>query len=55
MRRKPQERRAKMLKNKKFQAILSLLIAIGLWVYVMGTVDPTWHSQALAAKPQVAA
>lgn len=30
-----------MLKNKKFQAILSLLIAIGLWVYVMGTVDPT--------------
>lgn len=30
-----------MLKNKKFQAILSLLIAIGLWMYVMGTVDPT--------------
>ena len=30
-----------MLKSKKFQAILSLLIAIGLWMYVMGTVDPT--------------
>lgn len=30
-----------MLKNKKFQAILSLLIAIGLWMYVMGSVDPT--------------
>lgn len=30
-----------MLKNKKFQAILSLLIAVGLWMYVMGTVDPT--------------
>jgi len=30
-----------MLKSKKFQAILSLLIAIGLWIYVMGTVDPT--------------
>lgn len=29
-----------MLKSKKFQAILSLLIAIGLWMYVMGTVDP---------------
>lgn len=30
-----------MLKSKKVQAILSLLIAIGLWMYVMGTVDPT--------------
>lgn len=30
-----------MLKNKKLQAILSLLIAIGLWMYVMGTVDPS--------------
>ena len=29
-----------MLKNKKFQAVLALLIAIGLWIYVMGTVDP---------------
>ena len=29
-----------MLKNKKFQAVLALLIAIGLWMYVMGTVDP---------------
>lgn len=30
-----------MLENKKFQAVLSLLIAIGLWMYVMGSVDPT--------------
>jgi YbbR domain-containing protein len=30
-----------MLKSKKLQAILSLLIAIGLWMYVMGSVDPT--------------
>lgn len=30
-----------MLKSRKFQAILSLLVAIGLWMYVMGTVDPT--------------
>lgn len=30
-----------MLKNKKLQAILSLLIAVALWMYVMGTVDPT--------------
>lgn len=30
-----------MLKSRKFQAILSLLIAIGLWMYVMGSVDPT--------------
>lgn len=30
-----------MLKNKKVQAVLSLLIAIGLWIYVIGSVDPT--------------
>ncbi len=30
-----------MLKNKRIQAILSLLIAVALWLYVMGTVDPT--------------
>lgn len=30
-----------MIKNRKFQAILSLLIAVGLWIYVMGAVDPT--------------
>lgn len=30
-----------MLKNRNVRAILSLLIAIGLWIYVMGTVDPT--------------
>ncbi len=30
-----------MITNKKFQAVLSLLIAIGLWLYVMVTVDPT--------------
>ena len=29
-----------MLKSKRVQAILSLLIAIALWMYVMGTVDP---------------
>ncbi len=29
-----------MLKNKTVQAILSLLVAIALWIYVMGTVDP---------------
>ncbi len=30
-----------MLKNKNIQAILSLLVAIALWIYVMGSVDPT--------------
>ena len=30
-----------MLKNKKFQLIISLLIAIALWLYVVGEVDPT--------------
>lgn len=29
-----------MLSNKRIQAILSLLIAVALWMYVMGTVDP---------------
>ncbi len=30
-----------MLSSRKVRAILSLLIAAGLWIYVMGTVDPT--------------
>lgn len=30
-----------MLRNKKFQLIISLLIAIALWLYVVGEVDPT--------------
>lgn len=29
-----------MLNNKKFLMLLSLLIAIGLWMFVMGNVDP---------------
>ena len=29
-----------MLRNKKVLMLLSLLIAVGLWVYVMGNVDP---------------
>ena len=29
-----------MLKNKKVLMLLSLLVAVGLWVYVMGNVDP---------------
>lgn len=29
-----------MLRNKKLLLLLSLLIAVGLWVYVMGNVDP---------------
>ena len=29
-----------MLRNKKVLAILSLLISIGMWMYVMGSVDP---------------
>lgn len=29
-----------MLRNKKILAILSLLISIAMWTYVMGTVDP---------------
>jgi len=30
-----------MLRNKKFQLIISVLIAIALWLYVVGEVDPT--------------
>ena len=30
-----------MLRNKKFQLILSLLIAIALWLYVVGDINPT--------------
>lgn len=30
-----------MLRNKKFQLILSLLVAIALWLYVVGDVNPT--------------
>ena len=30
-----------MLENKKFNVILSLILAIGLWVYVVGEVNPT--------------
>ena len=29
-----------LLRNKKVLMLLSLLIAIGLWMYVMGNVDP---------------
>lgn len=29
-----------MLRNKKFQLILSLLIAIALWLYVVGDINP---------------
>ncbi|MBQ6402132.1 MAG: hypothetical protein IJI20_07610 [Firmicutes bacterium] len=30
-----------MLRNKKFQLIASLLIAVVLWLYVVGNVNPT--------------
>lgn len=30
-----------MLRNKKFQLVLSLLIAIALWLYVVGDINPT--------------
>ncbi len=30
-----------MLRNRKFQVIISLLIAIALWFYVVGNVNPT--------------
>lgn len=30
-----------MLENKKFNVILSLILAIGLWMYVVGEVNPT--------------
>ena len=29
-----------MLRNKKILMLISLLVAIGLWIYVMGNVDP---------------
>ena len=29
-----------MLRNKKVLMLISLLVAIGLWMYVMGNVDP---------------
>ena len=29
-----------MLRNKKILMLLSLLIAVGMWIYVMGSVDP---------------
>jgi len=30
-----------MLRNKKFQLIISLLIAIACWLYVVGDINPT--------------
>ncbi len=30
-----------MLRNKRFQLIISILIAIALWLYVVGNVNPT--------------
>ena len=33
-----------MLRNNMVLKIISLLIAIFLWVYVMGEVDPTGHT-----------
>ena len=30
-----------MLENKKFNIILSLILAVGLWIYVVGEVNPT--------------
>lgn len=30
-----------MLRNKKFQLIISLLIAVACWLYVVGDTDPT--------------
>ncbi|MDO4833810.1 MAG: hypothetical protein Q4A40_02100 [Bacillota bacterium] len=30
-----------MLRNRKLLMLISLLVAIGLWMYVMGNVDPT--------------
>lgn len=30
-----------MLRNKKFQLIISLLIAIALWLYVVGDINPS--------------
>lgn len=30
-----------MLKNSKFRLVISLLVAIALWLYVVGNVDPT--------------
>lgn len=35
-----EERRIRMLKNKKFLMFISLLVAIGIWMFVMGSVDP---------------
>lgn len=29
-----------MLRNKKILMLISLLVAIGVWIYVMGNVDP---------------
>lgn len=29
-----------MLRNKKMLMLISLLVAIGVWIYVMGNVDP---------------
>ena len=30
-----------MLDNKKFNIVLSVLIAIGIWAYVIGETNPT--------------
>ena len=30
-----------MLNNKKFNIVLSLIIAVGLWAYVIGETNPT--------------
>lgn len=42
-----------MLRNKKVLMLVSLLVAVGLWVYVMGTVDPTTTERITGVKVEM--
>lgn len=42
-----------MLRNKKFLLFISLLVAIGLWMYVMGNVDPVTVEKASGLKVEM--
>lgn len=42
-----------MLRNKKVLMLISLLVAIGLWMYVMGNVDPVITERVTGVKVEM--
>ncbi|MDO4177447.1 MAG: CdaR family protein [Bacillota bacterium] len=42
-----------MLRNKKLLMLISLLVAIGLWMYVMGNVDPVITERVMGVEVEM--